>query len=371
MLENEPIRVAHVIGMAVDGGTEAFVMNYYKYIDKTKIQFDFFVESTSKIINRELIEKLGGKIIIIPSYKNIFRYIKTLTQLFKDGNYSIVHSHMNSLSVFTLLAAKRARVKVRIAHSHSTSNKSVEKKKNLIKNLLRPFSKIYATHYFACSELSGRWLFGNKTFNNGNVKIINNAIEINKFSFDQIKRDIIRDKFNINDKFVIGHVGRFVEQKNHKFLLDLFYEYQKINEKAILLLIGDGPLKDEIYNRVENYEIKDKVIFIGTQEDISMYYNAMDCFIFPSLYEGLGIVVLEAQINGLYCLVSSSVPKSTKLNDNIEYIEGYKIINWLKKIEYKQRSISNKNYFTFNIKNQAPILANIYKGSGNKNEKDC
>ena len=186
------IRVAQIIGKAINGGTEAFAMNYYTHIDRSKVQFDFFVESTSKIIDRELIESLGGRVVIIPSYKNPFNYIKILTKLFKDGNYDIVHSNMNALSVFTLRAAKKAGVPIRIAHSHSTSNKK-EWKKTIIKNLLKPLSKIYATHYFACSELAGRWLFGNKTFDKGQVKVINNAIELNII---QVISKLMNKKYN-------------------------------------------------------------------------------------------------------------------------------------------------------------------------------
>ena len=161
-MEEKVIKVAQVIGMAVDGGTESVWMNYYRNIDKKKIQFDFLVENESKIINKKEIESMGGKIVIIPPYNNPIKYMRVLKKIFKENPYDIVHSNMNALSVFTLRAAKKAGIKVRIAHSHSTSNKK-EWKKNILKNILRPFSKVYATHYLACSELAGRWLFGNKT----------------------------------------------------------------------------------------------------------------------------------------------------------------------------------------------------------------
>ena len=302
MKEEKVVRVAQVIGMAVNGGVESCIMNYYRHIDKTKVQFDFLVESTSNIIDKEKIEAMGGKVIIIPPYTKIFKYIKELKRIFKEGNYDIVHSNMNALSVFTLFTAWLAKIKVRIAHSHSTTNKK-EWKKNLIKNILRPFSKVFATDYFACSELAGRWLFGNRTFNKGKVTIINNAIEVDKFLFNEEVRNQMRKELNIEDKFVIGHVGRFVEQKNHTFLIDIFYEVQKERPNSILLLVGDGPLYNMIYQKVERLGILDKVIFAGVYNDVSKFYNAMDMFVFPSLYEGLGMVLVEAQINGLPCLV--------------------------------------------------------------------
>ena len=324
---DRPIRVAQIIGKAINGGTESFAMNYYTHIDRSKIQFDFFVESTSKIIDKEKIESLGGKVVIIPSYTHVFAYIKTLKRLFKDGNYDIVHSNMNALSVFALYAAKKAGVKVRIAHSHSTTNKK-EHLRNFIKNILRLFSKKYATHYFACSELAGRWLFGDKTFDKGEVIIINNAIELEKYKFNQSTRDSLRAKYGLSNQFVIGHVGRFMSQKNHTFLIDIFNEVQKHCTDARLLLIGDGPLYEEIVNKVHTFNFNDKVIFTGVKQNAFDYYNAMDVFILPSLYEGLGMVLIEAQANGLPCVASTEVPRDVNvagqvdffnLNDSAEY----------------------------------------------------
>ena len=338
-MEEKVIRVAQVIGMAVNGGVESCIMNYYRHIDKTKVQFDFLVESTSNIIDKDKIEAMGGKVIIIPPYTKIFKYIKELRRIFKEGNYDIVHSNMNALSVFTLFAAWLAKIKVRIAHSHSTTNKK-EWKKNLIKNILRPFSKVFATDYFACSELAGRWLFGNKTFNKGKVTIINNAIEVEKFLFNEEVRSQIRKELNIEDKFVIGHVGRFVEQKNHIFLIDIFYEVQKERSESVLLLIGDGPLYNDIYQKVERLGILDKVIFAGVHKHPERFYQAMDVFVFPSLYEGLGMVLIEAQINGLPCIISNNIPKEAILDYNfIKTISEHELLSAVNLIKMMNRKI--------------------------------
>ena len=176
-MKNKPIIIAQIMGKWVGGGVEAVIMNYYKHIDRTKVQFDFICDSDSTNIPYEEIEKLGGRVILCPPYQNLFKYIKFLTKLFKENKYTIIHSNINVLSVFPLYAAKKAKVPVRIAHSHSTSNKK-EWKKNIVKNILRPFSKRYATDYFACSELAGRYMFGDKTFNEGKVTVINNAIDL-------------------------------------------------------------------------------------------------------------------------------------------------------------------------------------------------
>lgn len=364
---NKIIRVAQVIGNAGAGGVEACIMNYYKAIDKTKVQFDFFVEQESVIINKKDVESMGGKVIIIPSYKNVFKYLKMLEKLFKEGNYDIVHSNMNAISVFTLKAAKKAGIKVRIAHSHSTSNYR-EFMKTIIKNILRPFSKVYATDYFACSEKAGRWLFGNKTFNEGKVTIIPNAIDIEKFKFDEIKRKEIRKKYNINDNdFVIGHVGRFVKQKNHKFLIKLFYEVKKERPYSKLLLVGDGPLRSKIETMVNKLNLQDSVIFCGVQEHTEWYYNAMDCFAFPSLYEGLGMAVVEAQNNGIDCVVSKEVPNDaivSKNNNSLTFCKNLKdykigILNLMKKYSIESRKQVNcLDYYDMSVCEKK--LTNLY-----------
>ena len=318
--EKKTIRVAQIMGMAMNGGVEACIMNYYRHIDRSKVQFDFFVEDTSKIIRQDKIEEMGGKIIIIPSYKNLFQYIKTLKNLFKEGNYDIVHSNMNTLSVFSLYAAKKAGIKVRIAHSHSASNKK-EWKKNIIKNILRPFSKIYATHYFACSELAGRWLFGNKTFDQGKVTIINNAIELERFKFNPEMRKKLRRELGLENNLVVGHIGRFMPQKNHTFLVDIFNEVQKHRPESRLLLLGDGPLYDEIVKKVDDLGLKEKVIFEGSHKHPERYYQAMDCFVLPSLYEGLPVVGIEAQVNGLNCYFSNGITKEAKILQSTCYLD--------------------------------------------------
>lgn len=262
-------------------------MNYYRNIDKDKIQFHFLCDEDSTNIPYEEIEKMGGKVIIIPPYQRLFKYQKELYKIFKENNYKIVHSHINALSVFPLRIAKKAGVPIRIAHSHTTSNKK-EWKRNLIKNILRPFSKVYANQYFACTEYAGKWLFGEKAFKNGKIKIINNAIDLEKFKFNENTREDLRKELGIKeDTLIIGHVGRFMKQKNHEFLIDVFNELITKNENLILMLIGQGPLLNEMKQKVRDLKIEDKVKFIGQVTDVEKYYNIMDIFLFPSIYEGL------------------------------------------------------------------------------------
>lgn len=320
-VQKKPIIVVQIMGKWVGGGVESVIMNYYRHLDHSKVQFDFICDEDSTRIPYDEIKKLGGRVFLVPKYQNLPKYLKALEKLFKENQYRIVHSNINTLSVFPLYAAKKAGVPIRISHNHSTSNPK-EWKRNLIKNILRPFSKRYATDYFACSELAGRYLFGNKTFNRGEVKIIHNAIDIDKFKFDEVARKKLRKEFGIKDStVVIGHVGRFVQQKNHTFLVDVFNEYYKKNPDSKLLLVGSGPLEDEIKKKVERLGLKDSVLFLGQRDDINKLYSTMDIFCLPSLYEGLAIVGVEAQTAGLPCVFSDKIPDDIKITDSIKFIK--------------------------------------------------
>ena len=363
-MDNKPIRVAQIIGKWLGGGVESVVMNYYRHIDRSKIQFDFICDEDSTNIPYEEIEKLGGKVILIPPYQKIFKYHKELKKILKEGNYKIVHSHINTLSVFSLFAAKCAGVPVRIAHSHSTTNKQ-EKKKNLVKKVLRPFSKVFATDYMACTEHAGRWLFGNKEYDNGDVYLLNNAIDLDKFKYDEKLRKEKRKELNIKeDTLVIGHVGRFVEQKNHRFLIDIFNEVHKQNKNSILLLIGQGPLMEEMKEKVDSLGISNSVKFLGQREDVSELYNAMDLFLFPSLYEGLGMVLIEAQANGLPCIASTEVPKIADISNNVQFYNLNDSIDiWLKNYDIKRFKFMRKNCI-YDIKKEAEKLEKYYAKIG-------
>ena len=349
---DKPIRVAQVIGMAVDGGVEACIMNLYQHIDRTKVQFDFLVESTSNIINKGLIESLGGKVVIIPSYKKPFKYMKALRKIFENNNYDIVHSNMNALSVFALEAAKKAGIKVRIAHSHSTTNKK-EVLRNIAKNILKVFSKKYATHYFACSEKAGRWLFGDKAFEAERVHIINNAIDINRFAFNADIRKKIRKEYNIGNRLLVGHIGRFVTQKNHSFLIDIFNELHKLNENSVLLLIGGGPLESQIKDKVQKLGLNESVIFVGLQKKPEDFYQAMDCFVLPSLYEGLPVVGVEAQINGLPCFFSDNITREILINKN-----SYMISSKVSPKEWSSFIINRMSLYTSDRKETFKLFLN-------------
>ena len=377
-MKQEPIRVLQIIGFVCGGGVEAVIMNYYRNIDRNKIQFDFIIDGYEKTALDKEISSLGGKVYKVEPYtKNPFKNIYQIYRIVKDNNYQIVHSNMNTLSVFSLFAAWLAGAKVRILHNHSTAVKS-EKLRSAMKYILRPFAPIFANKYMACSKLAGEWIYGKKKMEEGKVKILNNAIDVDDFAYNPRLREKLRWDLNIDkDTLVIGHVGRFMYQKNHDFLIDIFKEIYKQKNNSLLLLIGDGPLRATIEAKVQNYGLKDCVKFLGLRKDVKDLYNVMDVFVLPSWYEGLPVVSVEAQANGLPCFVSDKVSKECYLSSSMHFISLDKNAgDWSKKIlgsnitrnkNAKQELIVNN----FEIRNEAKKLINIYNElRSDKDEKN-
>ena len=316
---SHPLRIAHIMGKMMAGGVEATVMNYYRNINKAEIQFDFIIDEDSTVVPRDEIKNLGGRVIEVPPYRRPLAYRRALIRLFHKNEYHIVHSHLNALSVFPLSAAKRAGVPVRIAHNHSTAGKG-DTKRNIMKYMLRPFSRVFPTHFCACTEHAGRWLFGNKLFDAGKVKVVHNAIDLTAFKFDAQARKSLRAELGISDKLVAGHVGRFMTQKNHTFLVDVFAKVHSKNPNSVLLLVGEGELESQIRNKIARLNLVDAVRFIGVRDDVYKFLSGMDILLFPSLYEGLGMAVIEAQAAGLHVIASDRVPPEAKLTEKLEFL---------------------------------------------------
>jgi glycosyltransferase EpsF len=299
------------------GGIESVVMNYYRNIDRAKVQFDFYFAEDSTFPQRQELEALGAGIYPIPPYTKVREYHRTLVQAFKERNYVVVHSHLSTMSLFPLWAAWRAKVPVRICHNHSTAEKG-EGKKTILKYILRPLARIFATDYFACGQKAAEWMYGRNRVTSGKVRIMPNAIDVSRFAYDEVSRKKIREELHIpQDACVIGHVGRFMYQKNHKFLLALF-QYLKDNKtdsgtKYYLLLIGEGELLEEMKKAA--FPLGESVIFTGSRTDVNQLYSAMDVFCLPSFYEGMPVVSWEAQANGLNCVFSDKVSDEARILD--------------------------------------------------------
>ena len=255
--KDEPIRVAQIMGKLWAGGVEMVVFNYYRAIDKSKIQFDFYYDADSTVEPPQNLIDMGARFYKIPPYQKLPQYIRELKKHLKENQYLIVHSHLNTLSVFPLFVAWMCRVPVRVAHNHSVPS-GKELKRDALKYFLRIFGRVFPTDYFACSEKAGRWMFGNRNYDAGKVVVIKNATDFERFRVGEEIIEKLKKQLGLNDKFVIGHIGRFTFAKNHEFLLDVFKKISDVRNDAVLLLVGDGELNQTIHNSV-----KTKVININ------------------------------------------------------------------------------------------------------------
>jgi glycosyltransferase involved in cell wall biosynthesis len=363
-----PIRVLQVFAQMNRGGAETMIMNLYRNTDRSKIQFDFIVHTEDKCAFDDEIRDLGGEIFRIPAYngKNHITYMKKWKNFFEDHpEYKIVHGHVRSTASIYLKIAKRYGL-VTIAHSHSTSSgKGISA---IAKNILQYPIRHTADYLFACSNSAGEWLFGKKIYKNENFIVLNNAIDSQKFVFDEKIRKEKRKELGIDDKFVIGHVGRFNTPKNHVFLIDIFNEVHKKNDNALLLLVGEGDLQDSIQKKVYHLGLEKNVIFTGVRSDVTELLQAMDTFVFPSLYEGLGIAAIEAQASGLTCFVSKEIPDEVILTNSIKKISLNEkaevwVNNILKTTEYERKDKDNINEIIksgYDIKTSSKWLMNFY-----------
>lgn len=317
---SKPIRVLHVIGIMNRGGAETMIMNLYRHIDRSKVQFDFVENSSEPAVFDEEILSLGGRIFRCPHYngKNHFTYVKWWNDFFKahPKEYPIVHGHLGSTAAIYLSIAKKYGAYA-IAHSHSSGTDH-----SLHSYLYRTMSyntRNVADYFFACSEAAGKERFGSKVTSGAHYAVLNNAIDVNRFSYDLSVRVAVRDKLGIGQsQLVVGHIGRYTKEKNHEFILKIFSELKKMDSNARLLMIGDGPLHTQIRQTAEQLGLSSDVIFTGVRSDVERLVQAMDIFVFPSLYEGLGIALIEAQAAGLPCVVSDTIPHEAYLTDLVD-----------------------------------------------------
>lgn len=340
-----PIRVLHAVVNMNRGGAETLIMNLYRNIDRSKIQFDFLT-SKEGVFDQEIIE-LGGRIHRIPYITDggHRQYIKHLNQFFKENSqYKIVHSHMDKMSGFVLRAAKKAGIAVRIAHSHSTQSEG-----NIATKLYKFYAGIYieksASHFLSCSAEAAEWLFQNKV---KETNILKNGIDFNKFKFSSLIRNSVRTINNISeDTFVVGHIGRFCTPKNHSFIIDIFSNLLKVEPNSLLILVGDGPLRPSIEEKVKQLNLSEKVKFIGVRNDVEHLLQAFDLFLFPSVYEGLPVTLIEAQGSGLPCLISDTITSEVDMKLNlIHYAPLNNLKVWIDRLieiskEIRDRNLSN------------------------------
>ena len=309
------IRVLQVVTHMNRGGLETMLMNYYRHMDRSQVQFDFLVHRKERADYDDEIEALGGKIYRLPVLNPFSKiYKKELRQFFKEHpEYKVVHVHQDCMSSVVLKEAKAQNVQCCVAHSHSASqDKNV---KYLIKMYYRREIPKYSDYLFACSQNAGEWMFRGTKF-----QMLNNAIDASKYIFDMAMRNKMRKFFGISDDTIlIGHVGNFTRPKNHSFLIDIFESISK-KTKTKLILVGDGLLRKEIEEKVKYKGLENKVLFLGSRKDVPDLLQMMDVFVFPSTYEGLPVTMIEAQAAGLSCFISDKVSIECKRTDLVQQI---------------------------------------------------
>lgn len=334
-----PVRILQVVNSLHFGGLQSFIINLYHNMDRRQIQFDFIVIPESEIGLYDEAKQMGARIYVCPRYKfvNYFSYIAWWNRFFQmHPEYKVIHGHVRSTSAIYLSIAKKYGLKT-IAHSHSTSNGNGFL--GIIKTLMQYRTRYIADYMFACSDIAGQWMFGKKTLNKSNYRMIPNGIDLKRFEYSVEKRNAIRKAIGVKDKdFLIGHIGRFTIPKNHIFLVNLFAAYLEKYPDSCLLMVGDGELWDTVKKECQKLHILDRVIMPGAKSNTEEYYQAMDVFVFPSLWEGLPVTVVEAQASGLPCIISDTITKEVKLTTLVKYLSLKRESDWIETIEkYRKR----------------------------------
>ena len=317
-MEKEKIRILYIANMNSDSGVACFLMNFLREFDMKKLYVDFICWDKREDNFFDEINKIGGRVFLVANYKkNPIRFISDIHTIVKNGNYDVIHGHEAIMSLPALRYGKKYLVPVRIAHSHSVG--MVSALKEFIVKVGRRYFRKYCTDLMACSQMAGDYLFGKEFFEEQGV-IVHNAITASRYQFDPVIRQCMREKIGVGNEKVIGHVGRFNANKNHKFLVEVFNKIVEKELNAKLLLIGDGETMPDIKKEAKKLGIIDQIIFLGVQKNVSEWMQAIDVFVFPSFNEGLGIVLIEAQASGLCCCCSDTIPEEAKCSKNMKFI---------------------------------------------------
>lgn len=323
------------------GGLEIYIMNIYRNLDRSRLQFDFLVYGDSSIAFSDEISQLGGRIHRVPRRrKHPVKHYLSIRKIFGENAYNGLYYQCNrklqTIELFRL--AKKYGIQKRVLHSHNMSDMARSKFVKLREKVTELSYDKYITDYFACSDQAGRWMFHNRNFT-----VMNNSIDTNAFKYDECTRTAMRNKLNIStDTVVLGTVGRLAYQKNPEFIVEVFNDYHRINPNSVFIHIGDGEERSKIEHMIENYGLSNSYYLMGTQNNVADYLNAMDIFIFPSRYEGFGIVLIEAQAVGLHIIADTSVPRASKVSDLVVYMDSLDSKTWAKEVERIANRIENR-----------------------------
>ena len=312
------MRILEITSELDGGGVDRLLYDYCSRMIND-IQFDFIVTSDTEGILEKPLRKLGCNVFHVSKIRNgIFKHVEEMSKILKDNNYDIVHEHSGYKGLLSLILAWINGVQVRIAHSH-IAYVPEDRKTKLVRKIVTPLTALFVTDFFACGNDAATWMWGERKFKQNKIHIMYNAVDAKAFDYSPDQRIRVRNELGLNDKFVIGDVARFSKQKNHEFLIRVFKEILRIREDSVLLLVGRGELFEEVQQQTREMGIQEKVMFLGIRNDVPALLNAFDLFVLPSLYEGLPVTMVEVQANGLPMVVSESITKEIKINDNVEY----------------------------------------------------
>lgn len=356
------IRVLHIVSHMQQGGLENLIMNCYRCLDRERVQFDFLVHRTFRADFDDEIEAMGGRIYRLPRLNPFsIRYRRALAEFFREHReYRIVHCHLDCMSAIPLAAAGKAGVPHRIAHAHNAGQ--TRDWKYPMKLYFKKQIPDAATHLFACSKAAGAWMFPGR-----DVQIINNGIETARFAYREDVRATVRRELGLQG-LTLGHVGRFMDQKNHGFLLDVFAEVAKHRPDAGLVLVGTGPLEEAVHRKVQKLGLSDRVMFLGIREDVERIMQGMDVFVLPSRHEGLPLTVVEALTAGLSCFVSDRVTPDCAVTEGVTFLPlEAGAAAWAEKIVREDRSDRRSRAEAvaaagFDIQTTARQLTDFYEG---------
>lgn len=314
-------KVLIIIGKLCIGGAERVARDIGFYSDPGRYEIHYLVFGSEVGAYEQELENKGCRIIhAIPPSSGYVQFWKMLTKLIREEQYDVIHSHTMFNSGWAMMAGKLYGVPVRICHSHSIrGNEKRGLLKNLYENTMRFLILCFATHYVACGKNAGQWLYGKKVFDRKGILIVN-GIDLERFSFDSGIRQKIRSQLGVEDRFVIGHVGHLAAVKNQAFLVNMMPEILKRKPEALLLLLGEGPDREKLETMIRQLNLEDNVKMMGNVSNVQEYLSAMDVFAFPSFYEGTPLAVIEAQANGLPCVISSRIPEDVNLTDLVHVL---------------------------------------------------
>ncbi len=334
------------------GGAETFLMKIYRQLDKTLYQMDFCINVKEPCFYEDEINAMHGKVYRIPSKsENLKEFISQLHKIISENNYEyVLRITSNAAGFLDLKIAKKAGAKVCAARSSNSSDGKGIKVR--IAHMLGKF--LYGKYVdvrIAPSDKAAVYTFGEKALKTGEVHILKNGLNIDAFQFSQSERELLLKTLHLENKFVVGHIGRFNTQKNHEFLLDIFAQIKKKKENAVLVLIGKGELQGAIKEKADKLDLSESVFFLGVRSDVPQLLSVMDVFVFPSFYEGMPNTVIEAQASGLPCLISDTITAEAGVTDLVRF-ESLKssAVQWADKAIEITQNRNDRSAYTAEMK---------------------